>query len=336
MRAAITTFFDHSNFGAVLQAYALQTKIEHLGAEACHISFSPKSGTIDKLSGRPESMWLEKMRYHSELREARFKTFRDRYLHVCPLSGNVIEETDVFITGSDQVFNASLPGWTDRFLLSFVSGKRKTAYAASFGDRPGNTALFANALSTFDSISVREASAVQTVTELIGKTPVRVLDPVFLLDRSEWSAVADSSDFSAEKPYVLFVMVQNNMALYKQVCEYAKSNNLDLRLISMSFFPPAGFDPWSGVSVEDYLKMIRDAELVVTSSFHALAFSIIFGKHFNTMALEGELADRNCRITELLDLLGLEAEDNGANCLNSLSRERVFSEKWLNDEILRH
>lgn len=335
MKAAITTFFDHTNYGAVLQAYALQRKIELLGDEACHISFG-EAGIAPEGGKGEESPLLKKLRAHTEKRNLNYKSFRDRYLHVSPFSEDLVTATDVFITGSDQVFNTSLPGWTDRFLLSFAGGKRKTAYAASFGDKIRDEELFAEALKSFDSISMREESAVRTVNELVGRETSRVVDPVFLLEREDWSAIADTSEFRSDKPYLLFVMVQNNMMLYKQVSDYAKAKGLDLKMITMSFFPPCGFDPWSGVPVEDYLKMVRDADVVVTSSFHALAFSIIFGKEFKALSLVGELADRNCRITELLEMLGLKSEDNGKNGWDRLSEERILSENWLKNEILRH
>lgn len=336
MKTAITTFFDHSNYGAVLQAYALQRKIESYGDEACHISFGGSSESAPSAGSLPKSPLLGKILACTARRNDNFKAFRDKYINVKSYSDSLVEDTDVFITGSDQVFNVMLPGWTDRFLLSFAGDKRRTAYAASFGDKIKNEELFVERLSHFDSISMREESAVRTIEGLIGRTPARVVDPVFLLDRDEWSAIADSSAVSAEKPYLLFVMVQNNIMHFKLVSEYAKSKGLELKMITMSYFPPCGFDPWSGVRVEDYLKLIRDASIVVTSSFHALAFSIIFGKEFKTLALVDELADRNCRIKELLDMLGLKGEDDARNGWERLDEERTKSEKWLKDEILRH
>jgi len=336
MRASITTFFDHSNYGAVLQAYALQKKIESFSDEACHIDFSFQTEKPLESSPEREAPLVRMMRIHTAERNARFKDFREAYLHIKPFSDELIENTDVFITGSDQVFNTSVPGWTDRFLLSFAGKKRKTSYAASLGDKIRDKDIFCANLKSFDCISVRENSSVKEVSDIIGKNPERVLDPVFLLDRQEWSSIADKSNILTDSPYLLFVMIQNDMSLYKIVFEFAAAKGLALKLIAMSFFPPSGFDSWCGVGVEDYLKLIRDAQLVVTSSFHALAFSIIFGKDFKVLELDGELSDRNCRQNELLELLGLSNEDNGDNCREKLSEEKVKSESWLKKNILQH
>lgn len=308
MKIGIVTFHDADNFGAQLQSYGLQAALESLGAESCFLDFPEKKAPAEV----PASPLMQRILQHRAKRQKLFADFRDAYLNRAAFDESQVHAFDFFIAGSDQVWNPSITGGEGKYLLSFAPASKRCSYAASFGTNvlPESCRdYFSRELGQFQQISVREKSGAALVSGLTGTTPRVDLDPSMLVKASQWEKMMAPS--KTDMPYLLLITVQNDTNLLKLATQMAKERNLELKVISAAFFPPVGFQPWSDVSVCDWLRLIHDADLVISSSFHGLVFSILFHREFYVNPLVSDLADRNSRVTELLEMLDISDRTAG-------------------------
>ena len=322
-KIAIATFYNHDNFGAMLQAYALKKKLNELGAEVSFVSFGDgKTGNLSLNSAAPSSPMIKKILAETQKRTENFDSFRKKYFPAVSFCPEIEKEFDVFVAGSDQIWNSAITGNNDCYYLPFAPDSKKISYAASFGrDRMNEDEkkYLKEKLSGFlPCISVREKSGAALVKDITGSDAAVCLDPVLLTSSDDWS------EFTAETyktPYLLLIMVQNDPVLYKSAKQTAEEKGLALKVISASYFPMIGFDPWSGVPVEKWVNLISGASYVISSSFHGIAFSLIFHRPFTFSPLKNELADRNSRVTELLSSLSLE--DRASRFDNDIDWEKI-------------
>jgi hypothetical protein len=315
LKIGILTFHAVSNYGAVLQAYALMSYLRRQGHEVELIDYQP-----DYLMGRYQitaKALLHPISWVKWLKAVRFKGFNKKHLKVssCRYASRdelftAADVYDVVITGSDQVWNPEIakPAMVDpAFFLDFVSeGKRRISYAASFGVDSISEEFHAEVrglLGRMDAIAIREQSGKEIVCSLIGEdAAVEVVpDPTLLLE---------SYDDLASKPslegYVFVYRVQTS-ELVEKVAR-AASDYAGVPLVK-------GFNTiriWKeGAKVvlpdpKGWLGYIKHADVVVTNSFHGTIFSILFRKKFFTVSLTGKTAKRNARLLFLLEKLGLE------------------------------
>lgn len=232
--------------------------------------------------------------------------FTDDTLEKC------VEDYDVFIVGSDQVWNPKYMHWG--YTLSFVpEEKRKISYAASIGvsmltDKQKNS--YSRWLCRFHSVSVREQDAVETLEGLITSKIKLVLDPVFLLNRESWNSF--SSKRRIKESYVFAYFLGGGEEIRNLVREYAKKNNL--RLVTMPYIWQwyTKIDRKFGdiclydVSPEDFVSLIRYADCIITDSFHAVAFSCIYNKEFFVFG-RSDQPEMSSRIASITSLFGTES-----------------------------
>lgn len=284
MKIGIVTYFKHSNYGAVLQSYALQKALEEKSVEAYHVDFGDKEPEPKK-SPIPA---IQKINNNLLKRNSHFKDFRDKYLNIKPYSKELVDATDAFIVGSDQVWNRNIPGWDNRYFLPFSPSNKKNSYAASIGQ------AVTEKEKDFIWENIKDFKVLSTREKYFDNVPT-VLDPTFLLPKTAWEQFVTEK----ESNYLLLIMIQNDTNLFNKYKKYASDNNLELKIITASYFPALGFNSWSEISVIDWLNLIYNAQKVVTTSFHGLAFSIIFNKNVEVAELGGDLASRNNRLYEL-------------------------------------
>ena len=308
MKIGIVTFHDAHNFGAMLQSYGLQHTLQELGAQSCFLDFPVTKAPAET----PSSPLMQRILQHREHRQALFSQFRKTYLNCAPFDGSQTKNYDLFVAGSDQVWNPEITAGAGKYLLTFAPANKRCAYAASFGtpELPENCkAYFAKELKQFRHISVREKSGIDLVQKLTGMPACVNIDPSMLVEASRWEQMMAKP--KTDTPYLLLITVQNDMNLLRLATQIAQDRGLELKVISASFFPPLGFQPWSDVSVTDWLRMVHDAQAVISSSFHGLVFSILFHKEFYSNPLVSGLADRNSRVTELMETLGIPERPAG-------------------------
>ena len=314
MRAGIVTFHKADNYGAVLQAYALQKTLTDLGVDSLFLEFDEldrKTESFDSSARKGPPAFVERLREAGKARTALFDAFRNRYIRCSvPLSMEQAVELDgqydVFLAGSDQIWNLRLPEADARYFLPFAAPQKRISYAASFGmdEIPDNLKdWYAERLSGFRAISVREERGRELVKELTGRNCAVCLDPVLLLDREDWQGLTTSC---GEKPYLFLYMTRYDGELAAQAGREAKMRGLELRAAMAGFIPQYGLAAWSGVGVEQWLSLICGSEGVFTNSFHGTAFAMLFGRPVVTALLRDGLTQRNGRLEELLRLGGVE------------------------------
>ena len=223
---------------------------------------------------------------------------------------------DMFICGSDQIWNLNCTnGVCGPYFLDFVSGKRKIAYAPSMGDYlllDNDREKMRKALEEFYAISVREASMIQMLEQLNLPISIQtVVDPTLLLKKEDYIQGLKLEKMVSAGKYI-FVYILGGTKAYGNIVneakKIAKQNGLQIKYVfdnNNAMIKNIGFD-CSGCNPREFVSMIYNAEYVLTNSFHATVFSIIFKKNFTSYA-RGKSSGR---ITELLSSLGLEERFN--------------------------
>lgn len=314
-RIATITFHRARNYGAVLQAVALQKAIIGLGHDSEVIDYDNRkiSSCYDVIQKSSLKNMLSSLVRCSDIKHK--NVFFDRFLDKELRRSRKVKKEDLpqlegeydkFITGSDQVWNYLLTDSDGAYFLDFVGDSRKKlSYAASFGigEIPAEkTAWYREMLQGFGYISVREATGGRLVKSIAGMDSVNDLDPVFLLDMPAWKKIMAGR--VTDKKYVFTYMCNEPTLMYAQKLAAERGLKIINVVYSKSILHPEKNigDCRIDVSPEDFLAYLYHAECVVTGSFHATAFSIIFNKQFKV-----GVPDRvGSRISDLLERTGLQ------------------------------
>ena len=210
---------------------------------------------------------------------------------------------DLLITGSDQVWNGKIVGDRDDriYTLDFPTGGKRVSYAASAGSSRmiGNGTL--ERIERLDKISVREEEVALFLESKMDKEIVRCVDPVFLLTDDQWNGVLPKERIMEEQFIFAYCISDDRKKDVARIAmQIAAENNCKIVYID----PEENYGPYGkcccAAGPLDFIRYIRDARMVVASSFHAAAFSAIFRK--KCIALPG--AGSGVRITEVLSALG--------------------------------
>lgn len=278
----ILNFHFASNIGAVLVAYSLTKAVNNMGYSAEIINYRP--------SGKLEN--------------DKFEEFRTRYIPQSQIYSSVAELNKSkyrrLIVGSDQVWKL---GNTEMFMLAWASGYRSfTAYAASFGDSQyaGNIdkEYAEKLLRRFDSISVREDSGVTICNKTFKIQAEHVLDPTFLLPVSDYDKlIEDEKDKLKINGKYIFVACYSNEN--NRILNHEKS-------VLADFSDYKIIDLWKlkKPSIGQMLSLIKNADYIITDSFHMTVFSVIFNKQFISLVPRG--FNGQDRIPSLLYNFGLK------------------------------
>ncbi len=341
MRIKTITCHDVYNYGASLQAYALQQYLTELGHDVQIVDYFPdymdvnyrvrwnkyvipEVSSLYKIRYIPGikslyriKMSIQKMKFIWEKsgRKKAFDRFKMQYLRLTPERYRNIEDlrgarlsADVFIAGSDQIWNPLFNNGRDpSFFLQFGEG-HKISYAASFGvsslsftDRENMQRW----LSSFSKISVREKTGLKLLEGLGIKEGVQVPDPVFLLTKEYWGRLA-SSKIGNEK----FVLVYNLGPLMQSIKECAQqlAHNHGLKIVAVEELANISYADMriTDAGPCEFIELFAKASYVVTNSFHATSFSILFNIPFFSYIKNAT----SSRITDLLSFCGLETRLN--------------------------
>lgn len=323
MKAAVITRHGISNYGSLLQAMATQQVIEDMG-HTCEIidyirddeSYMQQEKTL--LRRKPE--WNEnpvkRMLYLAVRQPAGiaagryFEKARRKYLQL-PKRYTAREqlvrekpEADVYITGSDQVWGPVENGSYDStYCLSFTEETdRRIAYAASFGHTdmtPELQEYYRKWLSRYEYIAVREDSAAEILKNM-GIRAVQVLDPTLLLDAAYWSRYTQPI---REGKYLLIYQLHNDRRLDEYAEKAAASTKLPLIRISASLHQISrkGKFVWLPETGQ-FLSYIKNAECLITDSFHGTAFAINFHTPFVEVLPDNNTGTRNMSILKMTGL----------------------------------
>lgn len=288
----LLTFHRANNYGAVLQAYALQHAIEDCGKDCEYLdivfnkSIKNKENLSNTYLNKITSITKLNAKFKNRIRGSKFNKFREKYIKISEeISGNDIQvkdsdKYDKYIVGSDQVWNFAITNSTKSFLLHFVdTNKQKNSYASSFGiDKLTNaqSRIFSRYLSEFDNISVREEQGKRIISEITNKEVNICLDPTLLLNEEAWSMVWKRP---RKKKYVLLYAMADSDGLINTAKKIARLKNIPIFSIGLKR-KIKGIKNIETASPEQWLGLIKYADTVITNSFHGTVFSINFKKNF--------------------------------------------------------
>lgn len=313
MKVGIITYHRAHNYGAVLQCYALQTVLAAMGHDAYVVDY--RQSFIEKLYNpskidliirhktQPRAL-LGLIRVFISLhnKKRRFEKFCTKFLNLSqPCSSEDIPPFDVYIVGSDQMWSIDCAG-----------GSIDPVYFGLF-NRPANSKLLGFSISSnkysverlgidinfylsrFDNISFREQFVTDSILHSTGKAFTVTLDPTLCADAELWDKVINEKWEKRKYVAVYHVLFRSSAEVYNKIKlqaeRIAKIHGWDV------------IDLSSGVyDVQDFVSVIKYAQCVVTSSFHATVFSVIFSRPLFSIQLHD---GNDSRYKNLLDSLGM-------------------------------
>ena len=333
MRIKTITCHDVYNHGASLQAYALQRYLTEQGHDVAIIDYKPwylsNHYNFRAINNPKYDHFLVRSLYHlaklpgrllSLNRKNAFDQFRIERLRLTPkryADNDELKadcpEADVYIAGSDQIWNTLFENGKDpAFYLDFVSdGKKKISYAASFATEKimeGYEDFVKEKIENLDYISVREQQGVELLHGLGIKNTVQVCDPVFLLSQQQWDDIAV---MTYSEKYLLVYDTERSEML--EDISTALAKQLNLKTYSAGSFPLryANRNFHQSGPVE-FVSLIKNAEYVISNSFHGTAFSVIYQKN---MCVVNRSEAINSRMLSLLESLGIADRLVGADVI---------------------
>lgn len=328
MRIAILTLPLHTNYGGILQCYALQTVLERMGHDVkvldkplykrsyyIYWGMAILKRIIKKLVLR-QNISILYAPYQIERKIIRKNTdpFIKKYIHRfvkrrwnCSLA----KYFDAFVVGSDQVWRPSYAKNVEQYFLSFLrdSNTKRISYAASFGFDICDEYSFkqietcSTLLKKFDAVSVREDSAVNLCKKYFGVNAVQMLDPTLLLSADDYIELIKceyTEPFSGNMLVYILDKTDDKVAIANRIAAEKKLKPFWIDISSNDIMQKCGVKPF--VSIAQWLRAFLDAEFVFTDSYHGCIFSIIFHKQF--IAIGNEYRGLS-RFTSLLDLFSL-------------------------------
>jgi len=301
--------FDHTtNYGTCFQAYALQKTIEGMiiENERCEYRLIPLQRITP--SRKPNFEQRIKNVFYS-LHRLQFKAFEENNMkyadisHVKELS-LLNNAADGFVCGSDVIWNPYFTGRNGAYYLDFAK-KYKFSYAASFGKTefgPEDYEWIKDHLKSFDQISCRERSGVEIVKRCTDRSAELAADPVLLLTKNDWNRLIGKR---RSDKYIFVYITHKIKGLNKFVKLLQKETGL--KVIRSAFAPGQVIDQRiiQVQKPEEWLQLLRDAEYVVTNSYHSTVFSVLFHKKFFTFTMPGRKKGINIRMSDFLEDLNL-------------------------------
>lgn len=315
MKICIITCHNSDNHGARLQAYALVKHLRDLGNEVEIIDYRPPymNPTYrvfywpgSSIRGWGRFFYYLVHRIRMKRRHRVFVSFSNQFLPLTERVYHGIDDlrryppvADLYLAGSDQIWNTTFPNGTDpAFYLDFgPDDVRRESYAASFATEeilPSAIPFVKENLKRFDKITVRENSGLQILKKL-GFHGEQKDDPVFLLSKNEWGALCD--DTGQGKRYVLVYDFFSDSRIKKKAKEVARHKKLQIFAVCPHYQWYADKN-YVTAGPCTFLALIKNAACLITNSFHGIAFSMIFGTPFVFVERPDGL---NARMNDLIE-----------------------------------
>lgn len=324
-KIGIITFHNSYNCGSMLESFAIQKIIEKLGGNPEIINFSNsgqrrlysvffKNNSIKNIIKNILILpGINKIKYNNKMYE-KFKNtnfvLSDEYSNMSQLSD---ENYNVVVAGSDQIWNITISDSDDAYFLPWVSNAKKVAYAPSFGAKNilKNSSCpekYKKMLLDFDSLSIRENNGKKWIKDLCNKNVDVLLDPTLLLEREDYDRIADKN-YRVNGNYIFFY----SPAFNRDICRFVKkiSEKYNLKVITwstksyyMKFIKTFGFELPDYEDPSIYLNLIKNADIVITTSYHGTIFSTIYRKKF-IVAKNGGMYGDDDRVKTLLEQLNM-------------------------------
>lgn len=318
----LTMYYSNISHGGLLQAYSLCHFLrlhgyEHTEQISYDYNYRFRLGTVISKVKRA----IRKAPYNVFLVITKDKTkeLYNSFMQEIPHSGyyspdtiqSIAKEYDCFIVGSDQVWNMSY--CDSSYYLPFVANNKKITYAASVGkDRleQGELKQLCDAVKSFYAVSVREKSLKTLLESMDIRETEHVCDPVFLMDRSFWEE--QSKEVKINDKYTLVYLLSGSRKEKNHALKLARRTGNKIVVVpnvnlNMSLFDLC-LDAHKAYSVgpREFIGLIKNADFVITDSFHCVAFSLIMNVSFYAISRMGNDFGMDSRIHSILDSVGLK------------------------------
>lgn len=340
MKIGILTHPQGSNYGGILQCYALSIYLKKLGHTPIVIRRESDKGFFLWTTIRTTLRALHFPRYYNPNscdKTRLIRPFVEKYLtRTQPIRSQKQMRTvcdqyklDAVIVGSDQVWRADYAmNFGYNYFLDFVpSNIKKLSYAASFGLSNWQydleqTNCIKHLLSSFSGVSVREENAVRLCEDNLGITPKWLLDPTMLLKAEDYENII--SPRIIKDKYVFVYWLGNKSLVSKDIEKYKKQG---YRIVDINLR-----DEREQESVEDWLSYINYADYIITDSFHGCVFSILFKKQFIIRMNESGGTSRLESLFKMLDIPMQSQEVKTSDCKN-MEYWRELSYNYLSETL---
>lgn len=316
----ICTITHHTvpNYGAVLQTYALQKAILNLGVESEVLNYDSErvknTYPISIKEVKNIKQLVKYIAYPAEKkRKRKINEFVKKHVKVSDkvykrnelyLSNDIY---DLFITGSDQVWNLNIHKGDTSYMLDFVNdSSKKGSYAASFGygDIPEQFKEDTiSLLKSFNYYNLRERQGQDILKKYLNKESNLVLDPTLLLTKEDYKPIIDK--VHSIKKYVLIYNITKSESLVEFAKKLANEKGLEVIAINSGYKRVSNCKNILDAAPEEFLGYFMNAEYIVTSSFHGMAFSVIFNKEF-FYELNKKGKNNNSRLENMAELFGVK------------------------------
>ena len=333
MKIGIITVHRHYNYGSALQAWALQKVIEKMcpGATVEFIDYKyPNKFHKDNLKRSllykiKKFAWTVRDYFFRRkfVQEKRFRDFQKNYLRVSQDSYPDYESLeqnppiyDLYVTGSDQVWNPVTLKNDPAFYCAFTSSGRKIAYSASFTiDKfpPATEKVIRNWVQAYSYIGIRERSGLNILQQLnLGDDVVvqNTCDPTLLLSDADYAEVYRASRIKVDTDYILVYNLNyafnNHPAIDDAINIVQKQYNIPVIILGNPKIAINGpHKSLFSIGPSEFVYLFKHAKYVVTSSFHGIMFSIVFRKPFVAIVPSTKVNDK--RLSDALSMLGLSS-----------------------------
>lgn len=324
-KIGIITYHRAINYGAILQTFALHSKLKEIG-EKNHI-LDYRNIKLEKDHAKknikelktPKDLARYFLLYRNyNKKHDKFRSFLDNYLELSEPIFTIekLKESEkeytLFITGSDQVWNYKINDKDPAYFLSFVQDKsKKKSYAASFGlgKIPEEYKhQYKNLLNDFDSLLIREKQGVKIIKDLLSRESSVVLDPTMLLSQKQWLTslgLDKTKSYYLNKKYILVYAFAGETNIKKLAINISMRTGYKILWISTTYKHSVKIKYIKTAGPEEFISLFSNAEYIITNSFHGTAFSINFNKEFFTEMLP-ESSGVNSRLEDILELFGLQ------------------------------
>lgn len=284
MKVGILTFHRANNCGAVLQCYALQEAIKSLGHEVCIIDY--RQPYIERLYSiraplYPRSTFLNRCLINLRSQFS-FSRFRKKYLSVSDqVKDGIFPECEIYVIGSDQVWSEKCTGEFDKVYYGYFKrevNSKVIGYSISCPveslHKLGADKL-REALLNFDKVSFRENVLQQYLSERLAIKGYMTSDPTLLMSYNFWDKIIERRKKGLGKGCVLVYLYRYRIPetdlkkIKSKAFQISKQLGVSCKDLSTSLYSP-----------EQFLSNIKDASYIITNSFHAIVFSLLFKKEF--------------------------------------------------------
>jgi hypothetical protein len=360
-KVGIITYHRAINFGAALQAFALQWMIKEFGVKCEILDYRNirlenihKKMSIFECKNLKDLLRYIMLSQNNNKKHDKFRAFTVENIEMSSPLFNFEDLIDIennydrIITGSDQVWNYEINGMDYAFFLDFVKdASKKKAYAASFGlsKIPEEyRQVYKELLIDFDPILIREKQGADIIRDLLSKEAPVVLDPTMLLSKDKWLNLDKNMNSSNDK-YILVYAFGGSINIKDLAINISHKTGYKIFWIGNSYKCSTKIKYIKSAGPEEFISLFNNAEYIITNSFHGTAFSINFNKQFFTELLP-ESTGVNSRLEDILDLFDLQGRkiiSSDADVINSninyykvnkkLEEEREKSMSLLKDVI---